>query len=108
MTLTLHDGPLALDAPKTANYSVDGPGHRVLLTPFPRRIRAVVGGRTLLDSTRAVLVHETAYLPVLYVPAEDLEQDLLRPVDHRTRCPYKGEASYWTVDAGDGRREHAV
>lgn len=108
MTLTLHDGPLALDAPKTANYSVDGPGHRVLLTPFPRRIRAVVDRRTLLDSTRAVLVHETASLPVLYVPAEDLEQDLLRPADHRTRCPYKGEASYWTIDTGARRREHAV
>lgn len=44
MTPTLLDGLLAVDAPKTAHYPGDGPGHEVVLTRFPRRIRAVVGG----------------------------------------------------------------
>ena len=39
-----------------------------------------------------------------YLPEKDVRLDLLRPTDHHTRCPYKGEASYWTIEvpAGDG------
>jgi len=50
---------------------------------------------------------------VHYLPEKDVRLDLLRPTDHHTRCPYKGEASYWTIEvpAGDGsvqRSENAV
>src|SRR4051794_23714464 len=66
----------------------------------PRRIRAKLGGVTVVDSTHAKMLHEHAHLPVYYFPEDDVRMDLLRPTDHHTTCPYKGEASYWSVEAG--------
>jgi uncharacterized protein (DUF427 family) len=74
----------------------------------PRRIRATFGGETVVDSARAKLLHEQAHLPVYYFPAEDVRTDLLRPSDHRTRCPWKGEASHWTLEAGGKVAENAA
>lgn len=108
MTLTLGGGPLATRPPDTANYRVDGPAHRLLWQTFPRRMRALFGGETVLDSTRAKLLHESNLLPQLYVPEADLRGDLLRPSDHTTHCPFKGDARYRTVHAGDRAADNAV
>lgn len=62
----------------------------------------------MLDSERAKLLHETGILPVLYVPEEDFDAGLLKPTDHSTHCPFKGDASYHSVDAGDRVSENAV
>ncbi len=83
------------------NYRIDAPGHRLLLDPFPRRVRAVFAGKPVLDTTRAMLLHESNLLPQLYVPHEDVDEDLLQPSDRTTYCPFKGDASYWSVIAGD-------
>src|SRR3546814_7012642 len=60
------------------------------------------------DSLATVLALETGHGPVYYFPREDVRMDLLARTDHRTRCPYKGDASYWTLRAGDRRIENAV
>jgi uncharacterized protein (DUF427 family) len=101
MTLTLDHGPFSPHPPQAVNYAVDGPAHKLLLTPFPRRVRAEVAGEVVLDSERAMLLHETAILPRLYVPMDDVRADLLERTDTRTHCPFKGDASYWSVRAGD-------
>ena len=49
MALTRTDGPLSADAPATVNYWIDGPAHKLLMHPFPRRVRAEFAGRTVLD-----------------------------------------------------------
>lgn len=108
MSLTLGGGPLAKDAPATVNYTLSSPRHSLYLHSFPRRVRARAGasgaaGRTVLDSERGVLLHETGLLPVLYVPWEDVDTSLLKPSSHTTHCPYKGDAAYWDLDPGDGR-----
>lgn len=108
MSLTLSGGPLAARPPEAVNYRIDGPAHRLFQHPFPRRVRALFGGRTVLDSARATLVHESGLLPQLYVPREDVDTDLLIPSDHRTHCPFKGDASYESVQAGDRLAENAV
>jgi uncharacterized protein (DUF427 family) len=108
MTLTLDGGPLAPRPPETVNYTIDGPAHRLLWQPFPRRVRAVLGGETVLDSTRAKLLHESSLLPQLYVPRADLREDLLEESGHRTHCPFKGDARYWHVRAGERHAENAV
>jgi uncharacterized protein (DUF427 family) len=108
MSLTHSPGPLAGSPPATVNYTIDGPKHRLLLHDFPRRVRAVFAGETVLDTERGALLHETALLPVLYVPMEDVRQDLLTPTDHSTHCPFKGDASYWSVRVGDRVAENAV
>ncbi len=73
----------------------------------PERIRVVVGGVTIADSTRSMRVLETAGAPVYYVPRGDLRADLLSPTRHTSRCEWKGDATYWTV-AVDGRRVEDV
>lgn len=108
MTLTLSHGPLAAKAPETVNYRIDGPAHRLLFDPFPRRVRALFGGETVLDTRRGMLLHESNILPQLYVPTDDMNTDLLEATDHHTHCPFKGDASYWTLRAGDAVRENAV
>ncbi len=108
MTLTFPGAPLASDPPATTNYAIEGPRHRLLLHPFPRRVRALFAGEVVLDSTRGALLHESNILPRLYVPLEDVRADLLERTDHATHCPFKGDASYWSVRVGDRVAENAV
>lgn len=108
MSLTLGGGPLASDAPSTVNYTIDAPSRALYMHPFPRRVRAEVGGLTVLDSDRGALLHESSLLPVLYVPVEDIGQRFLAPSEHTTHCPFKGDASYWDLVVGDLRVENAV
>jgi uncharacterized protein (DUF427 family) len=108
MSLTLSSGPLSGHPPETVNYRIEGPAHKLLMQEFPRRIRATFGGQTVVDSTRAVLLHETGLLPQLYVPLQDIRADLIQPTDHHSYCPFKGTASYWTVTAGAQVAENAI
>lgn len=108
MTLTLSHGPLSGHPPQTTNYTIDGPQHRLLFDVFPRRVRALLGGETVLDTRRGMLLHETGILPQLYVPSEDVRGDLLRRTTLSTHCPFKGDASYWTITAGERTEKDVV
>ena len=108
MSLTLSDGPLSGYPPERVNYRIEGPAHKLLMQDFPRRVRATFGGQTVLDTTRAVLLHETGLRPQLYVPIDVIRADLIQPTEHHTYCPFKGTASYWTVTAGDQHAENAI
>jgi uncharacterized protein (DUF427 family) len=68
----------------------------------------VFDGETVADSARAKLLHETGYHGVCYFPAEDVREEYLEPTDHRTHCPIKGDARYWTVRVGERLAENAV
>jgi uncharacterized protein (DUF427 family) len=71
-------------------------------------VRVVIGGETVAESNRPVLVFETG-LPVrYYLPKTDVRLDLLTPTDTDTGCPYKGKACYWSVTAGDTTVEDAA
>ncbi|WP_219417532.1 DUF427 domain-containing protein [Pseudonocardia nigra] len=108
MGLTRTDGPLSAHAPQTVNYRLDGPAHKLLMHPFPRRVRAEFAGRTVLDTRRGALLHETGLLPVLYVPEEDLDASAFVPSDHTTHCPFKGDAGYRSLRVGDRVVENAL
>ncbi|RKN06427.1 DUF427 domain-containing protein [Streptomyces radicis] len=108
MTLTHAHGPLSPTPPETVNYTIEGPEHRLLLTPFPRRVRAEFGGAVVLDTREGKLLYETGLLPQLYVPTADVDHELLTRTEHSTYCPFKGDASYWTIAVGDRRAENAV
>jgi uncharacterized protein (DUF427 family) len=107
MTLTRAPGPLS-GGDQLVNYQIDGPQHRLLMHPFPRRVRAELAGQTVLDTRRGVLVHETGLLPQLYVPEADLRTDLLVDTDLSTHCPFKGDASYRSIKVGEQVAENAV
>ncbi|HVY32908.1 MAG TPA: DUF427 domain-containing protein [Caulobacteraceae bacterium] len=76
--------------------------HTVRIKANLNRVRATFGGRLIADTRRALTVLETDCRPVLYFPRADVEMGCLTRTDHRTSCPYKGEASYFTV-AVDGQ-----
>jgi uncharacterized protein (DUF427 family) len=86
------------------------PDYRVDLEPEPERVRVRVrvGTEVLADSGRALLVKETKHDPVVYLPRDDVRLDLLERTDHTTFCPFKGEASYWTLRLGSQVEENVV
>ena len=98
--------------PNPAPGFVKKPEHRVDLNPEGRRVRVSFAGVTIADSARALRVEETGHGPVFYFPEKDVRVDLLRPTEHRTHCPFKGDASYWTIEVASGgeprRSENAV
>lgn len=84
------------------------PDYRVDFIPSPRRVRVTFGGETIADSTRVMMARETGHTPVYYFPPDDVRMDLMTPTDHHTHCPYKGDASYWTIRAGGKAAENAM
>jgi uncharacterized protein (DUF427 family) len=84
------------------------PDHWMHIEQSPRRVRVTFGGETIADSKRAVLLREAKCLPVYYFPREDVRGDLMRSAEHRSHCPYKGDASYWTIQIGAKVAESAA
>jgi uncharacterized protein (DUF427 family) len=109
MSLTHTPGPLAGE-PGSTNYAIEGPQHRLLATPLPRRVRAELAGTTVIDTEGALLLHETGLKPALYVPLADVRDGALTRTDHTTHCPFKGDASYRTAspDGGESVSEDAL
>ncbi len=66
----------------------------------PSRVRVVVDGVTIADTTRACRVLETSHPPVYYIPPEDVRSEHLRPNRRHTWCEFKGQASYFDLVAG--------
>ncbi|HZQ49101.1 MAG TPA: DUF427 domain-containing protein [Candidatus Dormibacteraeota bacterium] len=72
-----------------------------------RHVRVEVGGQVVAESFRPVLLYETGLRTRYYVPKQDVRMDLLEPTSTHTRCPYKGVASYWSLNLG-GRVEKDI
>jgi uncharacterized protein (DUF427 family) len=84
------------------------PDHPITITKNPHRIRVVLGGFIVAETTNALTLKEATLPPVEYIPRDDVQMDLLDRSDRKTHCPYKGDASYFTVTAGGLVRENAV
>ena len=84
------------------------PGYRVEFEPCAKRVRVAFNGETIADSTGVVLLLETACTPVYYFPPEDVRVDLMARSDHGSHCPFKGDASYRTLEVAGRRAENAV
>jgi uncharacterized protein (DUF427 family) len=67
-----------------------------------------VGDTVIADSRQALTLHEAAYPPVQYIPRQDVDMRLLRRSDHGSYCPYKGDASYFSIEALGGKGANAV
>src|SRR5207248_868237 len=101
MGLMTATGPLGRQPAGTFNFDPPPPGTALYLEPTPKRIRVVVGGETIADSRRAMMLHESGHQPVYYFPPADVRAEFLEPSDRVTRCPKKGKASYYTIRAGE-------
>ena len=84
------------------------PDYEVALEPNAERVRVYFGGELVADTRAALVVRETRHAPVLYLPRADVHFEHLERTEHSTVCPFKGEASYWSLRAGRDVSENAV
>ena len=82
--------------------------HPIRIVPNPNRVCVRLGDKVVADTRRALTLFEASYPGVQYVPREDADMSLLRRTAHTTHCPYKGDAAYYTVEAGGRTAENAV
>lgn len=82
--------------------------HPISIERSSAHVRVSLGGRTIAETSCPLVLLEHRHAPVYYVPRSDVRMDLLTATDHRTHSPYKGDASHWTIQAGDERAENAV
>ena len=87
---------MANSGPGYANY----PDHTVVVTPFKGRVVVEAHGVVLADTEHALLLKEASYPAVYYIPRADAHMEQLVPTDNHTYCPFKGEASYFSVVGG--------
>jgi uncharacterized protein (DUF427 family) len=87
---------------------ISGPDHPIALAPHPKRVRVKFFGHVIADTTRALAMQEGGYPTVFYFPREDADPSLLVRTDHATYCPYKGDASYFSIRVGDRVSENAI
>jgi uncharacterized protein (DUF427 family) len=94
---------------KTAKtIRIPGPDHPITIEPNAKRVVVTVGGKVVADSTRALVLREAAYPAVQYIPRADVDMTLLQRTEHSSYCPYKGDASYYSIPAGGDRAANAV
>jgi len=87
---------------------IAGPDHPISIEPNPSRVAVKVGGKIIADTNDALTLRETSYPPVQYVPRRDVDMAALTRSEHTTYCPYKGDASYYSIPAGGDRSRNAV
>lgn len=85
-----------------------GPDHPIDIAYNPKRVQVLYQGHLIADTRRALALKEAAYKPVQYVPREDVEMAALSRTEHQTYCPYKGQASYFTIARDGVVAENAV
>lgn len=76
------------------------PRHLITTKPAVSRVRVIFGGEVIADTRDAVELRESGYPPVYYIPSDDVRMDRLVRSDHQTYCPFKGQASYFSLANG--------
>jgi len=75
-------------------------GHTITITPSDVHVEIAVKGHIVAESDRPVVLDETGFPSRYYLRREDVRTDLLRPTSFHTTCPFKGQASYWSLELG--------
>ena len=87
---------------------IPGPDHPITIAANPKRVRISVGGEVIAETIHALTLKEASYAPVQYIPRADANAAKLKRTDHSTYCPYKGDASYFSIHAAGRSSENAV
>jgi uncharacterized protein (DUF427 family) len=82
--------------------------HPITIAESPKRVRVLWHGKVVADSRRALDLKEASYPVVKYIPRDDVDMRLLKRTDHHTHCPYKGDASYFSIEADGAAAANAV
>ncbi|HEY7106660.1 MAG TPA: DUF427 domain-containing protein [Acidimicrobiia bacterium] len=84
------------------------PDHVITLRHDGIRARAWFGDLLLAESTNATRLEESKHVDRLYFPVDDVNWRLFTPTEHTTTCPFKGQATYWSLTAVDPIEENVV
>ncbi|ABD08715.1 Protein of unknown function DUF427 [Rhodopseudomonas palustris HaA2] len=96
------------DVPANGQESVWDYPRPPRLEPVSARLRVIFNGETIADSISGFRVLETSHPPVYYIPQTDIRMDLMRKASGSSWCEFKGEARYWSIEAGDRRSDNAA
>jgi len=92
----------------TKEKRIPGPDHPITIAKNDKRVTVSAAGRTIAETRAALTLQEASYPPVQYIPREDADMMLLHRSDHTTYCPYKGEASYFSIPSLGEAGKNAV
>jgi uncharacterized protein (DUF427 family) len=92
----------------TPEPQIPGPDHPIAIDPTGARVVARVGEHVIADTTMALTLREANYPPVQYIPLADVDQTLLAVTATATYCPYKGDASYYSITLAEGELTDVV
>ena len=87
---------------------IPGPDHPIAIAPHPGRVRVIVNGEVVADTAKALALKEASSPLVFYIPRTDAQMALFERTAHRTHCPYKGDASYYSIRTGGKVSENAI
>jgi uncharacterized protein (DUF427 family) len=93
---------------RTKTIKIPGPDHPITMEHNLKRVVVSIGGTVLADSRDALILRETGYPAVQYIPRKDVDMTLLEPSAHTTYCPYKGDCTYFSIPSGGERAINAV
>jgi uncharacterized protein (DUF427 family) len=92
----------------TKSIKIPGPDHPITIEPNTSRVVVTLAGQVIADTREALTLREASYPAVQYVPRKDVDMTLLARTSHVTYCPYKGDASYYSIPVGGERSTNAV
>jgi uncharacterized protein (DUF427 family) len=106
--MTMTNPQLETAPAKPKAVKIPGPDHPITIERNPARVVVTLAGRVVADTTDALTLREAAYPAVQYIPLKDVDRSLLERTDHATYCPYKGDASYYSLPVGGERSVNAI
>lgn len=87
---------------------IPGANHLIKIAPQPKRVKVTFNGQTIADTTQALELREAMLPPVQYIPRGDVAMERLQPTQHSTHCPFKGDASYFSITVDGKTAENAI
>ena len=82
--------------------------HPITIDKARTRTKVSWKGAVIADSANALDLEESTYPVVKYIPRSDVDIRLLKRTNHMTHCPYKGDASYFSIVVHGQVSENAV
>lgn len=82
--------------------------HPITIERNGNRVIVTLGGRVIADTSEALTLREASYPPVQYIPRKDVDLAAVTRSETTTYCPYKGEATYFSIPAGGKRSDDAI
>jgi uncharacterized protein (DUF427 family) len=108
MSLTIGQAPFARPPAGQFNFTCSTPERVLYFEDSPRRVHIVFNHRTIADSRRVKMLHETGRVPIYFFPETDVRRECLRPSAPTKRTPEKGAELRWSVAVGERLAESAA